>query len=517
MTRLCRIGFVLTIVLGGVACPRPSDTNQVGKRPAPGSRGHEAPVPLELTVLGEPGATTVSFRVGFRAGSADDPAGKEGLTCLTAALILEGGTQRRTYGELRKLLYPMAAELGVECGKDHVAFVGRVHRDYVRKYLRLLGEVLIEPRFDPAAFKRLRQVALDTVGRRLRFDNDQAVSEAALDLLMYRDHPFRHPSFGTLVALESLTLEDVKQQWLRVWTQERLLAGVAGAVTRELQQNLTRILRFLRPRGDPFKPLPAPKPIQGLHVRVIRKAGAASAISIGLPLRVTRAHPDYPALALAASYLGEHGKSFGLLQRKMSATRGLNHGTYAYVEHVEEEEHDRLPAVGVIRGLQRFLIAVRPVAPARAHFAVRFALRELKRLAGQGIPAQEFEQVRTFLSGYSRLWSQTTSRRLGHALDSRFYRAPGYPESLRTALARLTPEAVRQAVRRHLSPENLVVVVVSPEADKLAAAIRLDLPSPITYGSPKPADVLAEDKIVATYRLAPAKVDVVAAEELFEN
>ena len=55
-------------------------------------------------------------------------------------------------------------------------------------------------------------------------------------------------------------------------------------------------------------------------------------------------------------------------------------------------------------------------------------------------------------------------------LDSRYYRAPGYPRSLATALAKLTPESVKAALKRHLKPALLRVVVISPRAKKLAEA-----------------------------------------------
>ena len=49
--------------------------------------------PLETILLADASKPIVSLRFVFRAGSVDDPPGKEGLTDLTAAVLEQGGTQ----------------------------------------------------------------------------------------------------------------------------------------------------------------------------------------------------------------------------------------------------------------------------------------------------------------------------------------------------------------------------------------------------------------------------------------
>ena len=51
----------------------------------------------------------VALRVVLRAGSQNDPPGKEGLAALTAAMVAEGGTKSLTYDQLLDAFYPMAA------------------------------------------------------------------------------------------------------------------------------------------------------------------------------------------------------------------------------------------------------------------------------------------------------------------------------------------------------------------------------------------------------------------------
>jgi zinc protease len=115
-----------------------------------------APAPSSL--IAKPARPTqVALRVAFRAGAQDDPPGKEGLAALTARLVSEGGYGDVTYEQLLEKLYPLAAEIGGDCDKELTAFTGSVHPDNLAAFARLLGRVLLKPRFGEADFERIRQ------------------------------------------------------------------------------------------------------------------------------------------------------------------------------------------------------------------------------------------------------------------------------------------------------------------------------------------------------------------------
>src|ERR1700733_10550661 len=63
------------------------------------------------TLLNSPANPLVALRIVFRAGSHNDPPGKEGLAALTAAMVAEGGTKDLTYNQILAKFYPMAADL----------------------------------------------------------------------------------------------------------------------------------------------------------------------------------------------------------------------------------------------------------------------------------------------------------------------------------------------------------------------------------------------------------------------
>jgi zinc protease len=264
--------------------------------------------------------------------------------------------------------------------------------------------------------------------------------------------------------------------------------------------------------------LSRPKEIDQTQMVIIDKQTRSTAYSIGFPIEVTRSHPDYPALLVAQSFLGQHRNSGGRLYNQMREIRGLNYGDYAYIEYFPSGMFQFEPDPNLGRHHQIFQIWIRPVEPPTAHFALRLALFELDRFIKTGLTQEEFERTRSFLSKYVNLLMKTKNAELGYAIDSLFYGIPNYRRHLREALARLTVDNVNRAIRKHLHSDRLRIVAVTDKGEEMKSKILSDAPSPMTYNSPKPDDIMKEDKIVESLKLGlkSEQIKVVPVATVFE-
>jgi zinc protease len=466
-------------------------------------------------------APFVSFRVAFDAGSVHDPAGKEGLAALTAAMLSEGGTRKRTYGELVDALYPLAASIGVQTDKELAVVSGTVHRDNLDAFYALFREVLLEPRFDAVDFERLKADQLNALTSVLRAADDENLGKETLGAAIYAGHPYGRPTIGTAKGIRAITLDDVKAFWSSRYTRESATLGLSGgfgeAVVARAKADLAGLPSGAVAKAD----LPAPRVPQGIEATIVTKSTRAWAISIGFPIAVTRSDDDFYALMVANSHLGEHRTFNGVLMNKIRGERGINYGDYSYVENFVQEGGSTFPLANIPRRQQLFSIWIRPVAPQHAHFSIRAAMRELDRLVKDGMTAQQFEETRAFLLNYSRLWTQTASRRLGYELDGRFYGRKSLVDEVAERLPKLTLEQVNAAIRKHLASKGAYLAVVADEqgAAAFVEALKSNAPSPISYATETKPEVLEEDKAIAVYPLAiePSKVRVVPASAMFEE
>jgi zinc protease len=236
-------------------------------------------------------------------------------------------------------------------------------------------------------------------------------------------------------------------------------------------------------------------------VEIVEKETRGTAISLGHPIDVLRGHPDFVALWLARTWLGEHRSATSHLYQRIREARGLNYGDYAYVEAFPRGMFETTPEPNVGRRAQLFEIWIRPVAPRNAHMALRIAIHELRRLVEEGLSEEHFQRTRAYLRKNALVLAARQDDRVGHALDARWFGTPPLPAYLAEGLAKLTRDEVNGAIRRHLSAADLSVVAVTRDAKALAEALVADGPSTVTYDAEKPPELLEEDRRIGATRL----------------
>ena len=471
-----------------------------------------------VTYLPARSTPLVALRLVFRVGSQDDPKGKEGLASLTAAMVAQGGSKSLTYEQMLEKFYPMATGLSGDCHKEVTVFAGEVHRDNLAKFVPLVASLLTTPRFSSDDFERLRNEAIDYLSKNLRGGNDEELGKWTLQLALYKNHPYGHVDAGTVVGLNSVTLDDVKAFHRDHYTREALILGVAGSADRKMLEEIQSELASLPSHA--IEPVTHPKPErpEGLDVTIVEKPAASTAISIGFAIDVTRRDDDFYALLVANSYLGEHRTFNGKLMQDLRGKRGLNYGDYSYLEDFIQDGPSTFPVPNNPRRQQAFTIWIRPVPDDKAAFALRAALWEVDRLTKEGMSVRDFETTRAYLLNYSTLWVQTITRRLGYAMDGAFYNSGDLVLEMARRLPKLTVDEVNSAIRRHLLSQGARVAIVTKDAAGLAKVLKSDSPSPITYDTQGTSEsILTEDKAIAVFPLKNLSVKIVPVGEMFEK
>jgi zinc protease len=176
------------------------------------------------------------------------------------------------------------------------------------------------------------------------------------------------------------------------------------------------------------------------------------------------------------------------------------------------------PSPNLVRSSQIFQIWIRPVEPPAAAFTPRLALYELNKLIKEGIPADDFNRTKEFLTKYVNVLTKTKNAELGYAIDSLYYGIPDYNSYIKNAIAKLTREQVNAAIRKHLRADRVQFVAVSANAEQLKKQLAGAGPVSIQYNSPKGANILAEDKIIEKLNLGlrPEDIQIVPADKVFE-
>ncbi len=483
---------------------------------------------VEGTVtMREPDSPFIAFNAWVQAGSQNDPAGKEGLAALTANLIANGSTTQDSYDDILAKLYPMAARYGFQVDKEMTVFGGRVHEDNLEAYYTLLRNAIIEPAWSEADFERVKSQTMNDLQRTRRYGRDEELSKELLFWMAYQGTPYAHPEEGYVQSVQSITLDDVKQFYTDYYVANNIVVGIGGGYPRGFVRRVRDDFDGL-PLGEVTQP-PAPEPNMpdGAKVLIVEKDVDASAISLGFPTGLVRGHEDFWPMVAVNSWFGEHRESFSHLYQVIRETRGMNYGDYSYIEAYPRGYATQVPPTNVSRRSQLFEIWIRPIsltAPGNLHertlFATRAAWRELKALVGGGMTDETLGRTQQFLRNYVLNWGQTVSRRLGYAVDDAFYgMEPGYLAAIRPGIEGLTLEQVNTAIQTHLQYDNMWVVFITADAREMRRKLLSGVATPITYAGEKPAELLAEDELIASFPI-PVEADditIIGIEEVFER
>ena len=450
----------------------------------------------------------VTIKIVFRTGSASDPTSLPGLAALTAEMLADGGTKIRTYKQIIAAFYPMATSVSSQIDKEMITFSGATHIDNLEAFYAIFREMLLEPGWRDDDFQRLRDDHKNFLRVSLRGSNDEELGKEVLYNQIYQNHPYGHHNVGSITAIDKITLADMQKFYKEHFTRANLIIGVAGGYPESFAKRVEADFTKLEKGTENPPELPTPRTPEGTRVTMIEKNTRSVAYSIGFPIDVKRGGPDYPALLIAQSYLGQHRNSGGLLYNHMREARGLNYGDYAYIEYFPNGMFLSEPEANLARRQQIFQIWIRPVETATAHFTLRLAMFEFDRFIKEGLSEESFQRSRSYVTKYTNLLLKTKDAELGYAIDSKVYGIPEYTTYIKTSLAKLTREDVNRAIRKHLHSNNLDIVVVAQGCESLKNKFASNEPSPMTYNSSKPEKILAEDKIVQTLKL-PIEADAV--------
>jgi zinc protease len=443
----------------------------------------------------------INVKLLFGVGSAQDPAGKEGLAALTARMLADAGSKGMTIDRIEELLYPMAGSFVARTDKEMTTMTGIVHRDNFQRFLSIVLSQLLEPGWRPEDFDRLKTRQLNALLQDLRSNNEEELGKERLQANIFRGTPYGHVALGTEAGLRSITLDDVRAFARDSFTRANLTLGISGDASDELVAELQARLGSL-PEGRPAPPtaVNGRRP-QGIEVEILEKETRATAMSLGFPIDVTRASDDFAALSVARAWLGEHRLSSGRLYQRIREERGINYGDYAYIEAFPRGMFQFFPDANVARRRQLFEIWIRPVVPANAHMTLRIAIHELTSLVDHGLTAADFEATRDYLMKNVYVMTARQDQQLGYALDSRWYGVGEFTSYMRTRLQALTLDQVNAAIKRHLNAKNLSVVIVTKDAAALKQALVADRPSAIQYDGEKPKELLDEDRVIGALKL----------------
>jgi zinc protease len=399
----------------------------------------------------------VSFTIAERTGALEDPQGKEGLFRMTSRLIRRTGAGLSPE-ELDLRIDSLGGALGVEVGQSAATFQGTVISRSLDAFSDLLIGVLSKPGLTEHEFGKLKRETLaELVEAR---DHDRDLAQRWFGRSLFAGHPYGRSVSGTEDSVTSVNRDDVSSLYSLVTTSKNLVFAFAGDIDSARASSIAERITLALPAGEMRRDsIPEPTMRPGRHLVIVDKPERTQTqILIG----TLGTHPhdsDHLALHVGNTIFG--GTFTARLMQEVRAKRGWSYGAYSSAPY---DRHRR-----------SFTMWTFPKA-SDAAACIALELELLEKWVNGGVTPKELAWAKRYLVRSHAFSVDTATKRVGQALDEEVYSLPaGYHSEYTERIRALSLEDVNTAIRKRITPDDLLVTLVGTAAE-IEASVRAAIP-----------------------------------------
>jgi len=402
----------------------------------------------------------VDIQLTFNAGSARDQEIAKGLFGLssTAAKLMREGTDKYTAAQVASVFDATGAQFSVQAYRDMFVVRLRTLSDpkKMEPALAMMMEVLKNATFKPSSI----QLALSNtqVGQKQLQENPSKLMDIRFYRALYGQHPYAEPITGTIGSTKKITADLLKKFRDQFLVAQNMNIAITGKLTPKQALELSERIASNLPQGHKAVALANPEEKSGFDIVHLPYNSSQAHVTFG-HLGPNRFTEDRLALEVANRMFGGSGFNAVLMQ-ELRVKRGYTYGAYSTFSFSQAP------------GIFSFRYSTRQD---QLQDSIQVAHQAFINFVNQPIDTKRLEEtkagmLRAFPNNYSS--NATINAQLG---TMGFYAEQAdylsrYPERL----AKITAADVQNAVRKHLHPERLTLVVVSQELDKEALKLRLE-------------------------------------------
>lgn len=431
-----RLAYALPLLLAALlffAFNRPAEAMQIQSVKSPGG--------VEAWLVEDHSNPMMALRFSFEGGSAQDPAGKEGLANFVSSMLDEGAGKLDAAAYQEKL-EDLAVRLSFSDTQD--AFYGNfetltANRDEAAELLRL---AVNEPTFDADAAERIRAQILASLVYAAK-DPDRVASNEWF-ALAFGDHAYGRPSTGTEPSVQAITTKDLQEYKKRVFARSNLRVVAVGDITAaELGALLDKVFGALPEKPD-LVPIAKVEPVTGGKTKIIEMDVPQSVAVFGFGA-MPRKDPDFLTAFVLNQLIGGGGFASRLME-EVREKRGLAYSVYSYLQPMKN--------ASIFSGG----VATRNDAVQTSIDLIR---QELQKVATEGPNQTEFDNAKSYLTGSYALRFDTNVKiatQLLGLMEEGY--GPDYVEKRNALIDAITLEDAKRVAKRLLQTNDMIVTIV---------------------------------------------------------
>jgi len=403
----------------------------------------EFPNGLRLLVREDPKLPLVDFRAVMKGGVLAETAADNGITRMTARMLLKG-TKTRTAEQIAETMESGGGDISYFAGNNSFGVSAESLSENFDRTLDLLADVLQNPTFPQDMLARERDVQISEY----KAEQDQIIRQGQqlLREALYREHPYRLNALGTPESLARITSTDLANFQRRFIVPNNIVLTVFGNVKAD------EVRRKVEARFGEMKsvklefPRIGPERLKTDVNKVENVPKEQAVLLIGYSGTDIFNKDRYPLELLDEAYSGQGSPLFLRIRDEL----GLCYYVGAY------------ELVGLDPGYFVFYVGT---TPQNVGTCEKEILAELDKLKTNGLSDKELSRAKSSLLGQRRVQMQDNSQlSMMVGLDELYGLGYDFFKTAEDRYRAVTVDDVKRVARSYFDGKPHAMVVVEPAA-----------------------------------------------------
>ncbi len=381
------------------------------------------------------------IHLAFRGGGSLGDKNQLGLAKLFAQVLNEGTKELGAVG-FAQLLEQKAISLNVDTSAEDLQITLEFLKEYEDEAITRLKELLKSPNFTQSALEKVRTRMLAQL---LQKESDfDYLAKLTLKQELFANTPLANASLGTKESLQKIKLDDLKQQFAKVFELNKLVVVLGGDL--KMDQTLKRLdnaLNFL-PQGKAYDE-PYFETSDKKSEKILYKDTEQAFVYFGAPFKIKDLKQD---LAKSKVMMFVLGGGFGSrLMEKIRVQEGLAYSVYI---------HSNFSKVA------HFASGYLQTKLSTQAKSVALVKKIVKEFVEKGMTQQELDDAKKFLLGSEPLRNETLSSRLNTTYNYFYLGLPlDFKKTLLDQIQKMSLKEINDFIKAHTEINDLTFAIVS--------------------------------------------------------
>ncbi|GAA7307641.1 pitrilysin family protein [Helicobacter pylori] len=381
------------------------------------------------------------IHLAFRGGGSLSDKNQLGLAKLFAQVLNEGTKELGAVG-FAQALEQKAISLNVDTSTEDLQITLEFLKEYEDEAIMRLKELLKSPNFTQSALEKVKTRMLAQL---LQKESDfDYLAKLTLKQELFANTPLANAVLGTKESLQKIKLDDLKQQFDKVFELNKLVVVLGGDL--KINQTLKRLdnaLNFL-PQGKAYEE-PYFETSHQKSEKILYKDTEQAFVYFGTPFKIKDLKQD---LAKSKVMMFVLGGGFGSrLMEKIRVQEGLAYSVYIRSNFSK---------------VAHFASGYLQTKLSTQAKSVALVKKIIKEFIEKGMTQQELDDAKKFLLGSEPLRNETISSRLNTTYNYFYLDLPlNFNQTLLDQIQKMSLKEINDFIKEHTEINDLTFAIVS--------------------------------------------------------